>query len=257
VQTKFLLRTCVDRLAQDGQTTVADVMRQAKVRGIHRVELRNKQGQTEGTELALKFERMTVKPPIGKQRQYPALTLTVIHAREQRKPRDRERIEWKLVTNLPVQTLAAAVEKLDWYALRWRIEMFHKILKSGCRAEESKLRSAAALAKLIAVFCLISWRVFWLTLSQRIDPEQPPDTVFTKTEIQILDGLIGFSQADQGQRTIGHYWVKVAQLGGYLARASDPPPGTMIMWRGMLRLTDIQQSDSNWPKELWVIESYG
>jgi hypothetical protein len=102
------------------------------------------------------------------------------------------------------------------------------------------LRSAAALAKLIAVFCLVSWRVFWLTISQRIDPEQPPDAVFTRTEVEILDALIGFNKADQGQRTIGHYWIKVAQLGGYLARASDPPPGTMIMWRGMLRLTDIE-----------------
>ena len=33
---------------------------------------------------------------------------------------------------------------------------------------------------------------------------------------------------------------ELARLGGYLARASDPPPGTIVMWRGMSRLTDIQ-----------------
>jgi hypothetical protein len=31
---------------------------------------------------------------------------------------------------------------LEWYSLRWKIETFHKIMKSGRRAEESKLRTA-------------------------------------------------------------------------------------------------------------------
>ena len=35
------------------------------------------------------------------------------------------------------------------------------------------------------------------------------------------------------------YLTKIARLGGYLARASDPPPGNIVMWRGMSRLTDI------------------
>lgn len=48
-------------------------------------------------------------------------------------PSDRDPIDWKLVTNLPVYDLAAAVEKLEWYAMRWKIEVFHKVMKSGCR----------------------------------------------------------------------------------------------------------------------------
>ncbi|MDR6413116.1 UNVERIFIED_ORG: hypothetical protein ABIC62_006549 [Burkholderia sp. 1595] len=34
--------------------------------------------------------------------------------------------------------------------------------------------------------------------------------------------------------------IKVARLGGYLARASDPPPRNTVMWCGMQRLTDIE-----------------
>jgi len=68
--------------------------------------------------------------------------LTVLHATERGKPRGRDRIDWKLITNLPVTSRAQAIEKLHWYALRWRIEVFHKILKSGCQAEQSKLRTA-------------------------------------------------------------------------------------------------------------------
>jgi hypothetical protein len=82
---------------------------------------------------------MVIRPPIGKQKDYPELILTAIHASERDAPKDREKIDWKLLSDLPVRTRQEAAEKLDWYAQRWKIETFHKILKSGCRTEEAKL----------------------------------------------------------------------------------------------------------------------
>ena len=153
----------------------------------------------------------------------------------------REKIEWKLITNLPVDSLAEAVEKLQWYAMRWKIETFHKILKSGCKAEESKLRTAKRLANLIAVYCIVSWRIFWLTMLNRTAPEAPPEVALTPTEILLLDELIKPKSAEwPTKKTVSGYLKKVARIGGYLARANDPPPGNMIMWRGMSRLIDIQ-----------------
>lgn len=64
------------------------------------------------------------------------------------------------MTDLPITSRRDAIEKLRWYALRWKIEVFHNILKSGCKAEESKLRTAEQLVNLIATFCLMSWRIF-------------------------------------------------------------------------------------------------
>jgi hypothetical protein len=87
------------------------------------------------------------------------LTLTVIHAQEHGTPKNRKKIDWKLLTDLSVQSRKDAVEKLQWYALRWKIEVFHKILKSGCKAEESRLRTAERLANLISFFCILSWRI--------------------------------------------------------------------------------------------------
>jgi hypothetical protein len=66
-----------------------------------------------------------------------------------------QRIEWKLVTNLPAKSLNSALEKICWYAMRWKIETFHKILKPGCHAEQSKLCTTERLSKLIAVFCIL------------------------------------------------------------------------------------------------------
>lgn len=138
--THFLVRTCVDRLAESGDTTIAQEMVDAEC-GIHVVELTDRQGKAFKAELEVRFRRMTVRPPIGKQKQCPALSLTVIHAREINCPKDPEPIEWKLLTDLPVTCLQEAVEKLEWYAMRWKIETFHKVLKSGCRAEDANLSS--------------------------------------------------------------------------------------------------------------------
>jgi hypothetical protein len=39
---------------------------------------------------------------------------------------------------------------------------------------------------------------------------------------------------------LSQYLIKLACLGGYLARSRDPPPGNAVMWKGLTRLTDIE-----------------
>lgn len=236
--TKFVVRTCVNRLANGGQATVAAIMKRVEVKGFYKIEVRDQDGKSSKAVLEIKYEVIRVRPPIGKQNEYPELELTAIHAREKSKPRRRERIEWKLLTDVPVNSVDDAIEKLQWYAMRWKIETFHKILKSGCRAEDSKLRTAERLTRLIAVFCVLGWRVFWTTMVCRFCAKLSPEIGLTETERELLDKLIGAT--DSGSpRKLGQYLMKVARLGGYLARASDPPPGNVVMWRGISRLADI------------------
>ena len=238
--THFLVRSCVDRLAGDGTYKLSDVMAEVKVQGRHQVVVRDGKGKLGHAELEISYRRFVIRPPVGKQKRYPALTLTVLHALEPEEPVDRPRIEWKLITDLPVHSHEAAVEKLQWYAMRWKIEVFHKILKSGCRAEQARLRTAERLVKLIAVFCLLSWRVFWLTMLNRVEPNLEPGLVLTDMETKILDHLVPDKEQDPPTpKTLSLYLTKIARLGGYLARASDPPPGNIVMWRGLSRLTDI------------------
>src|ERR1700712_3766386 len=122
--------------------------------------------------------------------------------------------------DVPVRTRKDAIEKLNWYAMRWKIETFHKILKSGCKAEDVKLRTAERLVNLIAILCLLSWRVFWLTMLNRTRPEASSYMALTPTEIYLLDQLVS---DPPGATTTGNqlslYLTKVARLGGYLARA--------------------------------------
>ena len=239
--TKFLLRTCVDRLAGEGKHTISAAMRNAKVKATYCVDVRDVKGTVTGATVEVRYERLRIQPPIGKQKKYPSLTLTVIHAQERTKPRGREKVDWKLITNLPVRSRKDALEKLSWYAMRWKIETFHKILKSGCKAEASKLRAAERIVNLIAVFCILSWRIFWMTMMNRVTPAAPPTLALTTVEMHVLDLLIPDRAAGKTQSaTLGSYLIKIARLGGYLARAKDPPPGNAIMWREVSRLTDIE-----------------
>jgi hypothetical protein len=239
IGTHFVIRTCVDRLAGDGDHTIADEMEEVAVKGLHRIEVRDSKGDLDEAVVEVRYRSVRVLPPIGKQQRYPALILTVIHAEERGRPKNRKKIDWKLITDLPVQSRKGAIEKLQWYALRWKIEVFHKILKSGCKAEESKLRTAQRLTNLIAVFCILSWRVFWMTMLNRSAPGGPPTLALAEVEIRLLDRLVRDRTSPSG-KTLAHYRTKIARLGGYLARASDPPPGNTVMWRGLSRLTDIR-----------------
>ena len=91
------------------------------------------------------------------------------------------------------------------------------------------------------MFCIMGWRIFWMTMLNRSTSDARPKYALTPLEIRLLDQLmIDKDELRTGPKALPDYLTKIAQLGGYLARASDPPPGNMVMWRGLPRLTDIE-----------------
>lgn len=236
--TGFLVRSCVNRLADDGSTTIANVMGKVQSSGTHEIQFRDAQGKDHRAMLSIRHATMTVRPPIGKQKEYQHQDLQIIYAEELDPPEGRAPIIWKLITNLPVTTHADAVHKLEWYALRWKIETFFRTLKTGCRIEELRLATADRLANCIALCCVVAWRVSWLTMLRREKPNASPSAIFTDTEQILLE-----SSTPERKRKVTHnldFYVRaVARLGGYLDRTSDPPPGTTVIWRGFSRLADL------------------
>ncbi len=186
LNTHFLIRTCADRLCGDGSQTVGQPMAATPSKGLHRVEFRDQHGRICQALLALSFRRLRLLPSRAKRSRYPELTVTVIHAREKGTPKGRDPIDWKLVTDMPVRTRTEAIEKLHWYALRWKIEVFHHILKSGCRIEQSRLRTAQRRVNLIAACCIVSWRIFWLTMVCRYAAQAPATIALTASERRTL-----------------------------------------------------------------------
>jgi len=104
------------------------------------------------------------------------------------------------------------------------------------------LRTAQRLVNLLAIFCVLGWRIFWLTMLNRSMRHAAPTLAFTRLEIDLLNRLsTARTQANARTTTSLNLCLKqLARLGGFLARARDGPPGNIVMWRGLSRLTDIE-----------------
>jgi len=110
-------------------------------------------------------------------------------------------------------------------------------LKSGCRAEDFKLRSAERLANLIAMMYILAWRVLWLTMVNRKSPELPAKLDLAGMEIKFFKYLIPLKD-ESCRKTVGIFLLRLARLEGYLNRTSDTPPGNIVLWRDMTLLAD-------------------
>lgn len=206
--------------------------------GYHKIFLRHDQEGMREIILNVRWKTLTLHPPIGKAKQYPDLQLTALIATEECSDNDT-RIEWKLLTDLPVANLAEATEKLEWYSHRWKIETFHKVMKSGCQAERSRLGSAERLTNLLCCYCILSWRIFWLTMLSREIPKAPVELAFSDTEIKILDTMIKDTAQVMSSPPLEKYTIKLAQLGGYTGNKNKHPPGNIVIWHGLRRLNEI------------------
>jgi len=97
-----------------------------------------------------------------------------------------EGIEWFLLTTLVIQCVVDAQRCLGWYCLRWRIEDWHRVLKSGCRIEDSAHKTAERLKRAIAINLVIAWRIMLMTLLGRETPELPAEVLFSDLEVEVL-----------------------------------------------------------------------
>ncbi len=101
-------------------------------------------------------------------------------------PKGKKPVEWILLTSLVVIDMAEAMTVVHYYALRWRIEDFFRILKSGCKVKDRAARTALRLQRAIVMNCVVAWRLMTLTLLGREVPEINPDVMFTGVELRVL-----------------------------------------------------------------------
>ncbi len=136
--------------------------------------------------------------------------------------------------------LADAQQIVAWYTLRWLIERFHFVLKSGCGLEKLQLETAARLQRALATYDLVAWHLLWLTYQSRVQPDQPAIPSLSAEEVHVLY-RIRFPNAPEPSQppTLQQAVRWIAQLGGFLARTSDGPPGVKTIWRGLRRLSDL------------------
>jgi hypothetical protein len=242
----FLVRARTNRtlVAEDseGFTSILDALSAAPVLGTLTVEIpSNGKRKARTASVQVCVAQVTIKPPQrrGKAKTSGStepLSLNVIAATETHPPPGIEAISWVLLTNLPVNDLAGATEKVAWYGMRWGIETWHKVLKSGCTVEDCRLENADRLKRHLALFSIIAVRLMYVTYMARAQPELPATGMFSEEELEALHIRIYKTAAPTQPPTLREAVRMIGRLGGHLGRKGDGEPGVTVLWRGWMSL---------------------
>ena len=240
--TKVLVRAFQDRRLQSeeggflwermqGQPAVASLK-------LHVPRKKNQAARTAVVEV--RYAAVELKAPHRKAG-LGVVKLWAVWVREVEAPPGAEAVEWMLLTDLPVTSPEAALEKVQWYCLRFQIEVYHRTLKSGCQIEERQLGSAERLESCLGLDLLVAWRIVHLTKLGRETPGVPCTVFFEEAQWQALMFYHTGQLPPKEPPTLWAMVLLVAQLGGFLGRKSDGPPGTQSMWLGLGRLDDLTE----------------
>jgi hypothetical protein len=136
-------------------------------------------------ELEVRYQRIQLCPPKYYSGKDP-IDIWILHAVEASPPEGTAAVEWFLLTTVDITSTDDAVQCLRWYCLRWRIEDFHRVLKSGCRIDKIGHETAERIRRAIAINLVIAWRIMLMTLLGRETAALPPEVLFSNIEIQVL-----------------------------------------------------------------------
>ncbi len=243
----FLVRAAYDRLVEnEDERHLWSHLEQLPSAGTLAVPLPRQAGRPARTAtLSIRFARVSLKVPLREQDRVEQATLTAwaLLVREEAPPAGvEELIEWKLLTNIPTDSFEQAQERVEWYSCRWVVEMFHRVLKSGCRIEERQFDDLENIQRFLAVDSIVAWRVLYVTLFSREAPDLPCDVLLEAYEWQALYGFVHKTNRTPTETpTLAEAIRWIARLGGFVA-SSKHNPGTTVLWRGFSRLTDISQA---------------
>ena len=225
----ILVRAVHDRNTADGDKLWARVANSQALGDIEFVLPADK-GRSARKVCQTIYVRRVMLPARGKS---PAIEMTAILAREENPPAGEKPLVWRLLTNRWVETLEEAAELIDWYRRRWLIEIFFRILKSGCRVEALQLSTLERLERALVIFLIIAWRILHVVTLGRECPDLPCDVVFDTEEWQAAWIVEKRSQPPAEPPRLGEMVRLIARFGGFLARKGDGHPGPKAIWEGM------------------------
>jgi hypothetical protein len=166
-----------------------DLIKRTKVIGTIDIKIPKRTEQVERIAICkIQIGKLNIAAPrnLKNSRELPILQMNAIYVSEKRCPDNIEPIDWMLLTDIPIENLEQALEKIRWYCLRWRIEVFHKVLKSGLKVEDCRLSTSDRLIRYLAVMSVIAWRIFWITLVARVAPDSSCCLLLKDNEWKIL-----------------------------------------------------------------------
>lgn len=179
-------------------------------------------------------------PPHRKAEGWPAVALWAVQVRDVEPAAGVEPIAWRRLTTGAVQTVADAIERVEWYACRWGMAVWHSMLQRGCRIEARQWATAERLQRCLTLYSVMAWRVFYATRWARAVPEMPCSVLLEIAAWQALYGAIHQGPPPPAEPpTLGEAVRWIAQLGGFVGRRPRDHPGAETLWRGLQHLRDL------------------
>jgi hypothetical protein len=234
----ILVRGQHDRCLADG-TRLKAALAAAPVGGTMQVKVPRRQNRpARVARLEVRWLEIELAPPqVTLKRSWPALKIYALWAREIDGP-GAEPIEWILLSNWPIKTLKMARRLVRWYALRWGIECWHRVLKVVCGVERRQMKSAQTLERALALDMIVAARVLLLNRLGKDHPDLPAELFYDADELAVLElkkkecGKF----ANASKLTVLQANLLTAMLVGFWARPSDGHPGAQILAEGLMAL---------------------
>ena len=230
-----VVRAAHNRALEQAPHRLWEKLKAQTMAGYHPVELsETKTRKARTAKLALRLCPVHLRSParLGTDSQ---LQVVAVYADEVDCPEGEDPVSWMLLTSEPVTTLEHAQTILRWYAYRWRVEEYHKLLKSGCQVERYRL-AAEGMKALLGFLSVIAVDLLRLTYWQRTQPESPAESVLNSVQLQVLK-----AKTSRFPKVLTVAWAveAIARLGGYLEHRRKTPIGIQVLWRGWAKLHDL------------------
>jgi len=242
----FVIRVCRNRRtdAEIGERTphyLRERIAKSRVLGCYKLHVRGGHKRKERVAIMeVRATRVTLVLHDAYAKKEAFLTVNVVQTRERRTtPKGEKPLDWTLFTNVDVADLGQAIAVVDTYALRWRIEEFHRAWKTGaCNVEGSRLHSPERLEKWATLLAAVAARIERMKQLSRESPEQPASIELTPGEIA---AVLWFKRKYKKRNevvsdnpTIAEAVKWIAEMGGYTGYGG--PPGTITITRGLDRI---------------------
>jgi Transposase Tn5 dimerisation domain len=247
----LLIRACHDRVLTDSDQKLLGTVRTTEClyRCVIDVSSRkaktnvktSKRRQTRDARVAeveIRAATVTLSPPYRNDRTLPERTINVVLVEETNPPDGEEPIRWILLTTLPIDTSEMVKQIVEYYCIRWQIEIYFKTLKSGCRIEERYFERIGRLLNCLAVYTIVAWKILYLCRLARDCPEMSCEVVFEPSQWQPVYLIVKKNKLPATPPTLNEMVRMIASLGGYVIRTKTRP-GTQTLWLGLQRLHDM------------------
>ena len=239
----FLIRAQHDRWVDEGADKLWSFMGKQAVAAYRDVPVPARHGEPKRiAHLPIRHARVSLNAPCRDPRFTEPIPVWAVYLIEEDPPAGVEPIEWMLLTSEAVETFEDACERVDWYGLRWLIEEWHRVEKTGCRLETSQLKTAEAIERWAALVAITAIRLLQLRdLAQTSVGEQAEDSSSPANDPAVLQRLVPrtwllivarLAKRDAQTLTPHQFWLRIAKRGGFIGRKSDGQPGWMTIWRG-------------------------